>query len=244
MTINLELNNDNILEQIKISCKIPEIIEQIITRRIITYEAEKNDVKVEIHELQKAADDFRAEKHLTSVKKTQMWLDANKLSLDEFEEIIRLDLLSTKLKKFVTASKIEDYFHSHQSDFDSVAMYEIVVEDKELAIEMYYAIKEGEIEFKDAANKYINDLDLKRRGGYLGVLSRNDINIALASVFSTVNTPRIIKPISTSRGFHLIWVEEIIKSELTKEILDEIESRIFKDFLNVKFRELLKPSID
>jgi parvulin-like peptidyl-prolyl isomerase len=239
MSIDTNITTEDILEQLKISRKIPEVIEQIFTRRIVKAEAEKLGIKVEIPELQEAADLFRAKNRLISARITEKWLEINQLSLDEFETIIHLELLSDKLKQVVLTDKVEQYFYQHQLDFDRVAISEVVLTNKELATELYYAIREGEIGFQEVASKYITDPELKRKGGYLGQIKRKDLNTGLRSVFSVTTYPQIVKPIATAQGFHLIWLEEKIGATLEPDIYQEIQSQLFTEFLRDKATSLL-----
>jgi parvulin-like peptidyl-prolyl isomerase len=234
MSIDTNITTTDILEQLKISRKIPEVIEQILTRRIVKAEADKMGIKIGVPELQEAADLFRAKNRLISVKITQKWLDVNQLSLDEFEDIICLELLSDKLKQAVLTDKVEQHFYQHQLDFDRVIISEVILENKELATELYYAIREGEISFHDVASKYITDPELKRKGGYLGAIQRRDLNTGLRSIFSVATYPQIIKPIATAQGFHLIWLEEKIEAKLEPDIYEEIQSQLFVEFLKEK----------
>jgi parvulin-like peptidyl-prolyl isomerase len=232
MAISTEISDADILEQVKASLKMPEITEQIIMNRIIQEEAEKAGITVEVKELQEAADDFRARHQLIRARSTQIWLTMNRLSLDEFEGIIRLELLSNKLRDFVVSDKkVEEYFYQHQLNFDRVALYEVVLQDKELATELYYSLREGEIKFHDVANQYIKDIELRQKGGYLGQISRKDLNPELLSVFATPHPPQVIKPITTAKGHHLLWIDEVIPAELTREIQQELEDKLFLEFL-------------
>jgi parvulin-like peptidyl-prolyl isomerase len=239
MSINIEINNEDILNQIKLSCKLPEIAEQIINKRIIQAEAEEMGITIEPNELQLAADKFRIKQRLSSAKITQMWLNINLLSLDDFEEIIRLELLENKVKELLFKDKIESYFHENQSDFDEIILYELILENKELATELYYSIREGENNFQEVFNKYTNDKELKRKGGFLGKIRRKDLRPELLTAFSVSDTPQIVKPICTSQGFHLVLVEEIIKSKLDAKIHDEIRGKLFTKFLKDKVSNLL-----
>jgi parvulin-like peptidyl-prolyl isomerase len=171
------------------------------------------------------------------MKNTQRWLDLHQLSLDDFETIIELQLLSNKLKEVVLSDRVEKYFYQHQLDFDRVVLYEVIIKDKELATELYYAVREGEIRFQDVATKYIEDVELKRKGGYLGQIRRKDLNPELLSVFSATNPPQIIKPLTTSKGYHLLWIDEIIKSELDPSVYKEIQTQLFIEFLRDKLKE-------
>jgi parvulin-like peptidyl-prolyl isomerase len=237
MTIDTETANEDILEQIKLSCRVPELTEQIIVRRIIQDEAEKAEIKLDVSELQAAADDFRAKNELTSAESTQMWLSINQLSLDEFEKIIRLELLSKKLKEAVLGEQVEKYFYQHQLEFDRVALSEVILENKELAMELYYAVREGEMRFQDIAGQYIKDVDLRRKGGYLGERQRKDLSPEMYSVFSVANPPQILKPIASAQGYRLLWVEEVIKAELDEKMYGEIQSQLFREYVRNKIKD-------
>jgi parvulin-like peptidyl-prolyl isomerase len=130
--------------------------------------------------------------------------------------------------------KVEKYFYQHQLDFDSVALYEVVLKNKELADELFYAVREGEQKFQDIAAKYIEDIELKRKGGYLGKIRRKDLNPSLLLVFSVGNPPQVIKPITTGKGYHLLWVDELLKAELNQAIYEEIQTQLFAEFMRDK----------
>jgi parvulin-like peptidyl-prolyl isomerase len=239
MTIDLTISSEDEIAQAKLSQMMPVIHEQILMARIVEDEAETAGIQVESSELQAAADDFRIKHKLIGAKITQKWLDIHQLSLDDFESIIQLQLLSNKLQPVVLGDKVERYFYENKLDFDRVALSEVVLKDKELATELYYAIREGEIKFQDVASKYIEDVELKRKGGYLGQISRKDLNPQLLSVFSTPNPPQVIKPITTAKGHHLLWIDEVISAELTAEIRQNLEGKLFVEFLRTRMQELL-----
>lgn len=59
MSQSIIIQNEDILQEVKLSSKIPEIIEQIVYRKIITEAVAEAGIKVETEELQKAADQIR-----------------------------------------------------------------------------------------------------------------------------------------------------------------------------------------
>jgi parvulin-like peptidyl-prolyl isomerase len=238
MSIDLEITSEDIITQLKISQMLPAIKEQILIARIVKNEAEQAGIKVEVNELQEAADTFRLKNKLIGAKITQKWLDIHQLSLDDFENIIHFQLTNDRLKQKILTDKVEKYFYQNKLDFDRVALYEVVLQNKELATELYYAVREGEIKFQDVASKYIEDIELKRKGGYLGQIQRKDLNPELLSVFSTPNPPQVIKPITTAKGHHFLWIEEVIPAELTEEIGQEIQIKLFLEFLRKRMLDL------
>ena len=221
----ITITKEDIFQQVKLSCKIPEIVEQFVNQKVIIAAAEEAGIKAENEELQKAADLLRLMNKLTSAEDTWKWLEKHSLSIDDFEEIVYSSIIFGKLSQHLFSDKIEPYFFENQLDYVGVVMYEVVFNDEDLAIELFYAIKEGEMSFYDVAHKYIQDVELRRQGGYLGVLRRKELKPEISAAVFAATPPQLLKPILTSKGVHLIFVEEIIKPELD----DKLRRQIFTD---------------
>ncbi|MCC5610088.1 peptidylprolyl isomerase [Nostoc sp. CHAB 5834] len=237
MSQPITITNEDILHQVKVSCKIPEIVEQIVTRKVIIAAAEEAGIKVEVEELQKAADQIRLANKLDSADDTWNWLEKHGLSIDDFEEIADISLISGKLANHLFADKVEPSFFENQLDYVGVVMYEVVVDDEDLAIELFYAIKEGEMSFYDVAHKYIQDTELRRKGGYLGIVRRQDLKPEISTAVFSAKPPQVIKPIVTSKGVHLILVEELIQPDLNEKFRKNIISNLFSQWLNQQIEQ-------
>jgi parvulin-like peptidyl-prolyl isomerase len=231
MPKTITVTNKDILQQVKLSSKIPEIIEQVLIYKVITSTAEEFGIKVEIEELQRAADLFRLVNKISNAEDTWDWLEKYSLSLDDFEEMIKNGILVAKLSEQLFADKIEPYFFEHQLDYAGVIMYEIVLDDEDLALELFYTIKEGEMSFSDVAHKYIEDKELRRKGGYLGIVHRQDLKPDISAAVFAAIPPLILKPIVTSKGIHLIFIEEIIQAQLDNKLRNQIISDLFNEWI-------------
>jgi parvulin-like peptidyl-prolyl isomerase len=227
----LAITNEDILHQVKLSCKIPEIIEQIIARKAIENAAAEAGIKVETEELQKAADQMRLINQLLNAEDTWAWLEKHHLSLDDFEEIVYTNLLAGKLAQHLFGDKVERYFYEHQLDYAGAVMYEVVLDDEDVALELFYAVKEGEMSFHDVARQYIQDVELRRKGGYLGMVRRKDLKAEISAAVFAAKPPQLLKPIVTARGLHLIMVEEIIQPQLDEKLYQKIASDLYSEWL-------------
>lgn len=237
MSQPITITNEDILHQVKVSCKIPEIVEQIVTRKLIIAAAEEAGIKVEVEELQKAANQIRLANKLDSADDTWKWLEKHGLSIDDFEEIADISLISGKLASHLFADKIEPYFFENQLDYIGVVMFEVVLDDEDLALELFYAIKEHEMTFYDVAHKYIQDVELRRKGGYLGIVRRQDLKPEISTAVFSAKPPQVIKPIVTSQGVHLILVEELIQPDLNEKFRTNIISNLFSQWLNQQIEQ-------
>jgi len=227
----LTVSPSEIIHQIKLSCKIPSVIEGIATRKILANTAQEVGIKVEPEELQQAADNIRLINNLRRTDDTWLWLQKHSLSLDEFEESVYATVVSSKLAQHLFADKVEPFFVEHQLDYAQVVMYEVVLDDQDLAMELFYAIAFGEISFPEVAHQYIQDTELRRTGGYRGTLSRKALKPEISAAVFAATGPQILKPIATSSGVHLIWVEELIQPRLDELIRYKILSDLFSEWL-------------
>jgi len=227
----LTITPQDILQQVKFSGKVPEMVEAVLTRQVITQAATELAIQNTTDELQAMADQFRLSNQLNSAKETQLWFNKNGFSLDDFEEMINYQLLSIKLGQHLFKDQVKDYFIQHQLDYQRVVMYEVVLEDKDLAIELYLAIKAEEISFFEVAHKYNKDDELRRKGGYQGILYRKDLKPEISAAVFAAQAPELLKPIVTSKNVHLIFVEEIIKPQLEQKTQSLIFTNLFSQWL-------------
>ncbi|MEW5858163.1 MAG: peptidylprolyl isomerase [Cyanobacteriota bacterium] len=238
MSETISIKDEDILQQLKLSCKFPEIIEQIVTRKVIEHTTANLGIKAEIEELQKAANKFRLMNQLQNAGDTWAWLEKQGLSLEDFEIVVYNRLLSTKLANYLFLDKIEPYFFEKQLDYARVVIYEIILDDKDLALELFYTLQEGELSFYDVAHKYIKDTELRRKGGYRGILYRKDLKPEISAAVFASKPPQLLKPIVTSQGVHLIWVEEITQAQLDNLLRNKIGSDLFNEWLKQQIEQV------
>ena len=234
----ITINSEDILHQVKLSCQIPKIIEAIVSRQIIATAVAEAGIKVETEELQKAADAMRLMNQLGSPDETWAWLEKHSLSLDDFEELVYNNLSGIKLAQHLFGDQVESYFFSHQLDYAGVVMYEVVLDDEDLAIELFYSISEGESSFPEVARQYIQDSELRRRGGYRGIVERKQMKPEISAAVFAAKPPQILKPIITSQGVHLILVEEMIPAQLDDKRRSHILANLFKSWLQRKIEKV------
>lgn len=234
----LTVSRDEIFDHIKMSCQIPSAIEAIATHKIIADAAAAAGIKVEPEELQQAADSLRLAHKLLRSEDTWTWLQKHHLTLDEFEELAYTNVIYTKLAEHLFAEQVEPLFFEYQLDYRGAVIYEAVLDDEDLALELFYAIQEGEINFQEVARQYIQDTELRRCRGYRGIRYRKDLKPEIAAAIFAATPPQILKPIVTSKGAHLIWVEEIIQPQLNEQLRVKILADLFSAWLKQQIEQI------
>ncbi|GAA6619436.1 peptidylprolyl isomerase [Scytonema sp. NUACC26] len=234
----LNISLQDIIFQLKVSYQIPGLVEAIATRKIIVDAAQKAGITVDISSLQQAADSLRLANNLLKAEDTWAWLQKHHLTLEEFEQLAETNLLSAKLASYLFADKVEPFFYEHHLDYLAAVTYEVVLDDEDVASEIFYALIEREISFQEVARKYIQNPELRRAGGYRGVRYRTDFQAEIAALVFAANPPQLLKPIVTSQGVHLLSVEEIIQPELNQQLRFKIMADLFSTWLKEQITEL------
>ncbi|BAZ01086.1 hypothetical protein NIES37_50840 [Tolypothrix tenuis PCC 7101] len=233
----LTISSKDILHHVKINCQIPSLLEAIATRQIIMNEALEAGIEVIPEEIQQAADSLRLANQLLKAEDTWEWLEKYHLSLDDFEEVAQINLISAKLATHLFGEKVEQFFYENQLNYAGAVTYEVILDDEGLALELFYALQEGEINFQEIARQYIHNPELRRAGGYQGIKRRHDFRPEIAAAVFATNPPQLLKPIITAKGVHLIWVEEIIKPQLDEQLRGTILGDLFTAWLKQKLEQ-------
>lgn len=224
----LKLSTEDIIKHLKLTCQVPSILEAIATQRIIAETAEELGIEPSVEELQEAADSMRLANRLIKADDTWTWLDKHYLTIDDFEEVAKTNLLYIKLAEYLFTDKVEPFFYANKINYTGAITYEVILDDEDLALELFYALQEGEISFQEIARQYVQDPEIRRAGGYQGLRYRKDFRPEIAAAVFATSPPQLLKPIITPKGVHIINVEEITTPELT----EQRRIQIIKDFFN------------
>ncbi|MBW4614600.1 MAG: peptidylprolyl isomerase [Desmonostoc vinosum HA7617-LM4] len=231
MPQSLIISSSDIIHSLKLSCQIPDVVNTIASQSIIAETAQNLGITVIPEELQQAGDDLRFAEGLVKAKDTWTWLEKHHLSVNEFEELTYNNVLFKKLANQLFSDQVEKFFYEHQLDYVAAVTYEVLFDARDLALELFYALKEGEISFPQVARLYISEPELRRTYGYQGFQYRKDFRPEIAAAIFAAAPPEVLKPITTSKGVHLIWVEEVIQPQLDEKLRQKIITESFSDWL-------------
>lgn len=238
MKNTLKIHQNDIANYLKLSSQLSGVLRGVVTCQIIKSEAANLNIAISDPELQQAADEFRITYNLHNIETTWQWLKSNFLTMDDFEILISTNALTKKLIQHLFSDRVEPFYYQNQLNYAGAAMYEIVLDDEDLAIELFCALQEGEMSFQDLARRFEPDPSLRRSGGYRGVLQRQNLKPEISAAVFAASPPQLLKPIVTSMGVHLIMVEEIIQPKLDEQLHNQIMSALFSEWIQQRLEEV------
>jgi hypothetical protein len=140
MAFSISISSGDILQQVRLSGQLPDVIEAIAIRKFLEHKLLELGMTILPSELQKATDRFRCQHQLESSEATWRWLQRHELSLDDLELRIRDQVMAAKLAEHLFAEQVESYYGEHQLDYTQAVLYEVILEDYHLAMELFYSI--------------------------------------------------------------------------------------------------------
>ncbi len=212
-----------------------EVLDQVITRKLITQLAEEKEMSVSEDELEEEIKSIIDESFQGAEDQFEMILEQYGISMDAFREDARLNLLVRKLAMEeidISEEEAEEYFEENRHLFDTeeeVEARHILVESLEEADDVMSLLDEGE-DFADLASEYSTDLSNKDDGGNLGFFGRGMMVEEFEEEAFSLGIGEVGGPVETTFGFHIIEVTDRREREEAdfEDVREDVEEAIIE----------------
>jgi parvulin-like peptidyl-prolyl isomerase len=232
-----------------------EVLESIITEKIIYIRAQELGIAVSSEELEKKLDEIKKE---YGTGFSSLFI-REKLSFEQWKEEIKKEILFEKLiaadvnsRITVSEDEAEDYFNEHKDLYKTeskVRVAQIVVRDAVAAQQALQRLNAGADFFKVAREKSIGPEAL--RGGDLGFITRQIMPEPLDETIFNLRLNEVSSVVQSPYGFHIFKVLEIqpakiknfaeSKEEVVADIRTQKEEVAFVSWLSaLKSKAVIK----
>ncbi len=231
MPRTITLSHRDILQQSKYRYQLPDLVIAALHYQILLTTAETQGIIVSAEDLQQSADRLRIEHQLLSAKETLNWLKKYHFTVDDFENLAYISLLRSRLSMAMFDPQVETYFADRQLDYMRSMIYEVIVPDHELAMELFYALQEHETDFLAIFHQYSSVPNIQS-------VRRKDVAPELSAMIFTADFPGVQRPIRIAKASHLIYVAEVHPAVLTDELRATIREELFDRWLEMERESL------
>ncbi|KPA17247.1 peptidyl-prolyl cis-trans isomerase [Candidatus Magnetomorum sp. HK-1] len=210
-----------------------DLIQIIIGRQY----AKEKGFNVSNEELQIAVDEFRYLKGMESAASFINYLKNRKISLLSFQNAMENILLVNKLIDAISDEETDAYITKNQLKFEKVELYNIRLDNEDTASEIKELLDDEEMSFPALAYEHSLDEESKKRGGYIGFLSRDEMTAKIEAAVFKASEGDIIGPYKTQNGYNIFMVNKFYKPEKDDP---DLRLSIKEKLLQAKLEELMK----
>ena len=184
--------HEDIIAYLRRSHKLAEISALAEHDALILDVCDRLGITVSDEELQVAGDAFRLEHRLLGASETLIWLQKQRITVEDWTQGIRVTLLTNKLKEYLFGDSVDAHYLSNRDDYKRVALSQILVSDVAEALKITYAIRESNASFCALALEHSKGKQSKENGGFVGIC------------FLTKLLPQIVQAITNAKEGEIV----------------------------------------
>ncbi|GET35632.1 peptidylprolyl isomerase [Microseira wollei] len=188
-------------------------------------------------EIASATEQFYQQNQLTCETELQSWLKHQGMSQDCLEKVFIIRLL--KIEKFKQATwghKLESYFLKRKRALDQVVYSLIRTQDKGIAQELFFRIKEGEQSFAELACEYSQGSEAQT-GGIIGPVELGNIHPKLAQLLSLSHPGQLWPPMAVEEWLLIVRLEKLIPSQFNQSMRQRLLRELFEAWLQERLSQ-------
>ena len=160
---------------LKLTGQFDPLLDQFVRDRLASRAARKLGIQLSETEIQERANQFRRARGLHRASDTNKYLDAMRISMEEFEAFITDTLYQEKMMQQVCSDDaVKEYFKLNSPKFDSVELSHIVLDSEAKAREMMAVLLEDPESFEDMAREH-SVAETRAQGGLIGKVPRGSL---------------------------------------------------------------------
>ena len=239
-----------------------KILNDMIDQKLTDQELERHQITVGPDEVDKAIERLKKAQLVTD-EQLQMFLDQEGITMEEYrdqtkQQILRAKLVSREVrsKVVITQEDINAYYQNHISEYAGEKKYRLrniyirvsssaTEDDRMLARNIMEGILrdlEAGKPFQVPEITFFSASAPKAEGGELGLFTLDELAPQLQDALKDKKTGEFSKILESDFGYQIVFVEDIIDIAGTslEEATPEIQGKLYKEVVDRKFDSWLK----
>jgi peptidylprolyl isomerase len=227
------------VRSLKMTGQFESLLEQFVRDRLAALGARKAGIKVSEAEVQERADQFRRVRGLHRASDTNKYLDAMRVSAEEFEAFITDGLYQEKMiNKVCGEQAIQGYFKLNSPKFDSIEISHIVLDSEAKAREMIAVLRDDPDSFEELAREH-SIADTREQGGLIGKVLRGSLRADVEAKIFNAAAGDLLGPFASGdrTAFEIFRVNAKHVARLDDDTGTEVRRLLREEWLQARARE-------
>jgi parvulin-like peptidyl-prolyl isomerase len=234
-----EVQLDEFIRVLKLTGQFQELLEQFVRDRLAARGAKRAGIRVSEAETQERADQYRRVRGLHRAADTNKFLDALRVSMEEFEAFITDSLYQEKMMSKVCGEQpVEGYFKLNSPKFDSIEVSHIVLDSEAKAREMIAVLREDPDSFDEMAREH-SIADTRDEGGFIGKVLRGSLRSDVEAKVFNATAGDLLGPFTSAdrTAYEIFRVNAKKPARLDDDTATEVRRLLREDWLRARASE-------
>lgn len=230
---------DEFLRTLKLNGQFEKLVDQFVRDRLTVLAARKQGIQVSEQEIQERADQFRRVRGLHRASDTNKYLDAMRISLEEFESFVGDTLYQEKMMEKVGSDQaVQAYFKLNSPRFDSIEVSHIVLDGEGKAKEMLSVLRDDPDSFEEMAREH-SIAESREQGGRIGKVLRGSLRGDVEAKVFNAAVGELLGPFTSGdrSTFEIFRVNAKQPARLDDDTAAEVRRLLREDWLRARAQE-------
>ncbi|HEU0306747.1 MAG TPA: peptidylprolyl isomerase [Lysobacter sp.] len=230
---------DEFLRTLKLNGQFEKLVDQFVRDRLTVLAAKKQGIQVSEQEIQERADQFRRVRGLHRASDTNKYLDAMRISLEEFESFVADTLYQEKMmEKVGSEAAVQAYFKLNSPRFDSIEVSHIVLDGEGKAKEMLLVLRDDPDSFEEMAREH-SIAESREQGGLIGKVLRGSLRGDVEAKVFNAAVGDLLGPFTSGdrSTFEIFRVNAKQPARLDDDTAAEVRRLLREDWLRARAQE-------
>lgn len=197
---------------------------------VIQYCAEKK-ISASAEEIQTVFNEMRYAQELESAEQTKAWLAENGIDAAAMAQVAEIAALRNKIRASITDEEVKEHFVENKNSYDVAEIYNITVDDEDLADEIVSTLEDEDDSFMNLALEHSIDEDTYLKGGYGGEVTRDDVRAEAEAAIFGAAADDVVGPIKEDDDYTVYMVRKVVIPEF-EDVKEVIRDSLFEDLID------------
>jgi parvulin-like peptidyl-prolyl isomerase len=224
---------------LKLTGQFETLLEQFVRDRLAVLGARKSGIQVTEEEIQERANQFRRVRGLHRASDTNKYLDALRVSVEEFESFISDGICQEKMMRKVCSDQaVQGFFKLNSPKFDSIEVSHIVLDSEPKAREMIAVLRDDPDTFDEMAREH-SIAETRAKGGLIGKVLRGSLRSDVEAKVFNAAAGDLLGPFASAdkTAFEIFRVNAKHPARLDEDTSTEIRRLLREDWLRTRAQE-------
>jgi parvulin-like peptidyl-prolyl isomerase len=230
---------DEFVHSLKLTGQFGALLDQFVRDRLAALAARKAGIQVTEAEIQERANQFRRVLGLHRAADTARYLDAMRVSPEQWETHITESLYQEKMMRKVGSEQtVEGYFKLNMPKFDSIEVSHIMLDSEAKAREVIAVLREDPDSFEEMAREH-SIADTRQQGGLIGKVLRGSLRSDVEAKVFNAAAGDLLGPFPSPdrTTFEIFRVNTKRPARLDDDTATEIRRLLREEWFQARARE-------